>query len=185
MNKLFVLIWMTIFQFKAYSHPIVWIKNYSMNYFNLFYYTLDPEGVLEEKDITLDTHEEFKAGASRYVINNNYFIEMKNEKTECSWLQTLSFMHANGWGLKLIINGHDFGIICSNKTSVFDIHHHSELIFSVDQYNNDVLIFKNAGWWQQKKVFPIVKTIFLNCYKRQYSRTQIKNYILTGTLAEK
>lgn len=184
MRKLFVIIVAIIFQSKVYSHAIVWIKNYSTNYLNLFYYTIDSEGGLEEKSLTLETLEEFKAGASRYVLNNNYFVEIQSDKTECSWLQTLAFVHANGWGLKLMINGIDFGTICANKNSVFDIHNHAELIYSVDQFNNDIIIFKNAGWWQQKKVFPIVKTLFLNSYKRQFSRTQIKNYILSGSLTE-
>ena len=136
-----------------------------------------------KKSLSLETHEEFKAGASRYVLNNNYFIEIQTDKTKYSWLHTWTFVHANGWRLKLITNGIDFGPICANKNSVFDVHNHAELIYSVDQFNNDIIIFKNAGWWQ-KKVFPIVRTLFLNSYKRQFSRTEIKNYILSGSFIE-
>lgn len=167
-------------QTNAKGAPEILITNNTSESINITFTFLKNNSYLLKDSIIKQAGETYYAKDRRYIINNNYFIEFVDTHTECSWLHTLGLRHANGWGIKLKINGTEVVTICANKYNALDHRNHAELAYHKDSNSNETFIFKNIGWWQQSSTYPIGKEINLAQFKKHYTPMQMDWFIYNG-----
>lgn len=167
-----------------YAKPEIIITNNSENEIKFSYTYLKKNSYLQSSISYLAPYKSYIGETKRYVLNDNYLLEFIDTHEECSWLSTFGIHHANGWGIKFLLNGEKIVTICANKYNVLDFRNHAELIYTQEQNKIEKFEFKNIGWWQQDKVFKTSFILFLDHYKINYSKNEIKWFIYNGDLDE-
>ncbi len=169
----FIFISFKIFAFR----PVVLIRNASNFDLELVSRYQNRNDIILKQTQILKSYQFYIGSTSKYVFNRRYFIEIVDTNEKCSTLKTLGLSHANGWGLKIFIKGIEVGKICSTKYSVIDYQAHAELIYVINKFGKEELIFRNIGWWAQNSAYPIQLIINLGIYEDNYSEEEIYEFI--------
>ncbi len=166
-----------LIQAQLHANSEIRIQNNAKNEIKFIYNYLNNNVNILIQETTLKHNEIYNATAGRYVINDNYLIELKDTYIECGWAYTLWVKHANGWGIQLFVNHNEVATICAHKYSIVDYQTHAQLIFDKEDSGVEKLIFKNIGWWAQSGIFPIISEIFLKPYKKTFSVTELDQFL--------
>lgn len=167
-----------LIQAQLHANSEIRIQNSTKNEIKFIYNYLNNNVNILIQETTLKHNEIYNATAGRYVINDNYLIELKDTYIECSWAYTLWVKHANGWGIQLFVNHNEFATICAHKYSIVDYQTHAQLnYYSDDSGGDEKLIFKNIGWWAQSGTFPIETEVLLTPYKKTFTDTELEQFL--------
>ncbi|WGL61049.1 hypothetical protein QEJ31_05500 [Pigmentibacter sp. JX0631] len=173
-----------LFTTECFAIPEIFISNRTTNPIKITYNYLKHNTYLSDNHTILNPNQTYGGETRRYVINNNYLIELIDTHIECSWLHTLGIKHPNGWGIKLNINYNEIITICANKYNVFDNKNHASIEYFQDESGVEKIIFRNIGWWVQNDKFPIEKEIILNSLKNEYSPYWMNMFLYYGDKIE-
>ncbi|WP_158999342.1 hypothetical protein [Pigmentibacter ruber] len=173
-----------LFSTQCFAIPEIFISNRTTDTIKLTYNYLKNNTYLSENHTLLSPNQTYVGETRRYVINNNYLIELIDTHIDCSWLHTLGIRHPNGWGIQLNINYNEIITICANKYNVFDNKNHASLEYYKNENGIEKIIIRNIGWWVQKDKFPNEKEIILNSVKKEYTPYLINMFLYNGDKIE-
>ncbi len=174
----FILVFLCLFaHLQLHAEPEIIIHNETTEDLKFMYIYLNSNTNILIQETKIKAKKDYITTEGRFVINDNYLIEIRDTHIECGWAYTLWVRHANGWGIKLFVNRTEIATICAHKYSVIDFQPHAQLVFTTEQDGEEKLIFRNTGWWAQTGVFPIQNELSLNSFKKQFSDTELDQFL--------